>query len=177
MHTQGLLKYAWKADPVNGNSCNGEAGNNAATVAADCAKSWAEGWAFSAAVLPQIAQCDAGAATTIRDNLDVANAEPMKDGVAAVKAAVESTYQCMGISCTDVGEFQSSTGVYADMDACADPPAPAPTPSPQTPRPTFCQFSNCADSNSAVPMSDAAAHRAGEVAGAALAGAALAFIA
>ena len=77
---------------MNGNSCNGEAGNNAATVAADCAKSWAEGWAFSAAVLPQIAQCDAGAATTIRDNLDVANAEPMKDGVAAVKAAVESTY-------------------------------------------------------------------------------------
>ena len=123
MHTQGLLKYAWKADPVNGNSCNGEAGNNAATVAADCAKSWAEGWAFSAAVLPQIAQCDAGAATTIRDNLDVANAEPMKDGVAAVKAAVESTYQCMGISCTDVGEFQSSTGVYAGADACTTIPA------------------------------------------------------
>jgi len=174
---QGLLKYAWKADPVNGNSCNGEAGNNAATVAADCAKSWAEGWAFSAAVLPQIAQCDAGAATTIRDNLDVANAEPMKDGVAAVKTAVESVYACLGITCADVGEFQSSTGVYSGMDACADPPAPAPTPSPQTPRPTFCQFSNCADSNSAVPMSDAAARRAGEVAGAALAGAALAFIA
>ena len=158
---------------MNGNSCNGEAGNNAATVAADCAKSWAEGWAFSAAVLPQIAQCDAGAATTIRDNLDVANAEPMKDGVAAVKAAVESTYQCMGISCTDVGEFQSSTGVYAGMDACADPPAPAPTPSPQTPRPTFCQFSNCADTGQSVQMTDAAARRAG----AALAGAALAFIA
>ena len=184
MHTQGLLKYAWKADPVNGDSCAGQAGNDAATVATndatnskDCAKSWAEGWAFSAAVLPQIAQCDAGAATTIRNNLDVANAEPMKDGVAAVKTAVESVYACLGITCADVGEFQSSTGVYSGMDACADPPAPAPTPSPQTPRPTFCQFSNCADSNSAVPMSDAAARRAGEVAGAALAGAALAFIA
>ena len=58
---QGMLKYAWKADPVNGNSCNGEAGNNAATVAADCAKSWAEGWAFAAAILPRIDQCSATA--------------------------------------------------------------------------------------------------------------------
>ena len=180
---QGLLKYAWKADPANGadGSCGGESGNDAATVGAvgddNCAKSWAEGWAFAAAVLPQIHKCDVTAAATIRDNLDIAAAEPMKDGVAAVKAAVEGVYGCLGIICSDVGEFQSSTGVYAGMEACPDPPAPAPTPSPQTPRPTFCQFSNCADSNSAVPMSDAAARRAGEVAGAALAGAALAFIA
>ena len=30
---QGMLKYAWKADPANGDSCDGQAGNNAATVA------------------------------------------------------------------------------------------------------------------------------------------------
>ena len=123
MHTQGLLKYAWKADPVNGNSCNGEAGNNAATVAADCAKSWAEGWAFSAAVLPQIAQCDAGAATTIRDNLDVANAEPMKDSVAAVKTAIEGVYDCLGITCTDVGAYQASGTVFSGMSACTFAPS------------------------------------------------------
>jgi len=177
---QGMLKYAWKADPVKGDSCAGQAGNDAATVATnddsagtDCAKSWAEGWAFAAAVLPQIHKCDVTAAATIRDNLDIAAAEPMKDGVAAVKAAVEGVYGCLGIICSDVGEFQSSTGVYAGMEACPDPPAPAPTPSPQTPRPTFCQFSNCADSGQGVQMTDAAARRAG----AALAGAAVAFIA
>ena len=157
MHTQGLLKYAWKADPVNGNSCNGEAGNNAATVAADCAKSWAEGWAFSAAVLPQIAQCDAGAATTIRDNLDVANAEPMKDGVAAVKAAIEGVYDCLGITCTDVGEYQASGMVKSGMDACTFAPSN--------------DVDSTTSSGATVPMdTDSAAHRAG----AALAGAVVA---
>ena len=148
MHTQGLLKYAWKADPVNGNSCNGEAGNNAATVAADCAKSWAEGWAFSAAVLPQIAQCDAGAATTIRDNLDVANAEPMKDGVAAVKAAIEGVYDCLGITCTDVGAYQASGEVKSGMAACTFAPSN--------------DVDSTASSGATVPMdTDSAVRRAG----------------
>ena len=157
MHTQGLLKYAWKADPVNGNSCNGEAGNNAATVAADCAKSWAEGWAFSAAVLPQIAQCDAGAATTIRDNLDVANAEPMKDGVAAVKTAIEGVYDCLGITCTDVGAYQASGDVKSGMAACTFAPSN--------------DVDSTASSGATVPMNtDSAVRRAG----AALAGAVVA---
>ena len=125
MHTQGLLKYAWKADPVKGDSCAGQAGNDAATVAAnddgagtDCAKSWAEGWAFAAAVLPQVHQCDATAATTIKANLDVASAEPMKDGVAAVKTAVESVYACLGITCAQVGGL---VGVPADKASLVAP--------------------------------------------------------
>ncbi len=77
----------------------------------------------------------------------------MKDGVAAVKAAIESTYACMGLNCTydedrpwktgeAVGEFQTSGGVvYAGMEACEwasikpDPPTSAPSTAP-TPRPT-----------------------------------------
>ena len=68
---QGMLKYAWKADPAKSGSCAGQAGNDAATVATndgstgDCAKSWAEGWAFAAAVLPQIDRCDSAAAATV----------------------------------------------------------------------------------------------------------------
>merc|ERR1719515_212138 len=42
----------------------------------------------------------------------------MKDGFRELKAKVESTYACMGISCADVGAFQTSAGIYAGMEAC-----------------------------------------------------------
>ena len=162
---QGMLKYAWKADPVKGDSCAGQAGNDAATVAAnddgagtDCAKSWAEGWAFAAAVLPQVHQCDATAATTIRANLDVTStAGPMKDGVAAVKAAIEGVYDCLGITCTDVGAYQASGEVKSGMAACTFAPSN--------------DVDSTASSGATVPMdTDSAVRRAG----AALAGAVVA---
>ena len=162
---QGMLKYAWKADPAqSGGSCAGQAGNDAATVATndgstgDCAKSWAEGWAFAAAVLPQVHKCDATAATTIRANLDVASTTgPMTGGVKAVKDAIESVYDCLGISCTDVGAYQSSGVVYAGMDACTFAPSN--------------DVDSTTSSGATVPMdTDSAARRAG----AALAGAVVA---
>ena len=162
---QGMLKYAWKADPAqSGGSCAGQAGNDAATVATndgstgDCAKSWAEGWAFAAAVLPQVHKCDATAATTIRANLDVASTTgPMTGGVKAVKDAIESVYDCLGISCTDVGAYQSSGVVYAGMDACTFAPSN--------------DVDSTTSSGATVPMdTDSAVRRAG----AALAGAVVA---
>ena len=161
---QGMLKYAWKADPAqSGGSGAGQAGNDAATVATndgstgDCAKSWAEGWAFAAAVLPQVHQCDATAATTIKANLDVASAEPMKDGVAAVKAAIEGVYDCLGITCTDVGAYQASGEVKSGMAACTFAPSN--------------DVDSTASSGATVPMNtDSAVRRAG----AALAGAVVA---
>ena len=54
---QGTLKYAYKADPANaGYDCVADAGKNAMTADAGCVKSWAEAWAFAAAVLPQVHQ-------------------------------------------------------------------------------------------------------------------------
>ena len=122
---QGMLKYAWKADPAqSGGSCASDAGKAEAAVSSACAKSWAEGWAFAAAVLPQVHKCDATAATTIRANLDVASTTgPMKDGVAAVKTAIESVYDCLGISCTDVGAYQASGTVFSGMSACTFAPS------------------------------------------------------
>merc|ERR1719387_2858491 len=62
---QGTLKYAFKADPANANGdCAADSGKNAMTASDGCVKSWAEGWAFAAAVLPQIDQCSASAAKT-----------------------------------------------------------------------------------------------------------------
>ena len=116
---QGMLKYAFKADPANTlGSCS--------TVGDNCDKSWAEGWAFAAAVLPRLHYCSTSSndvAKLVADNLDVAitAGQQMKDGFKALKEAVESVYSCMGITCAEVGEFQTSTGVYEGMEACKDP--------------------------------------------------------
>ena len=44
----------------------------------------------------------------------------MAGGFAAVKAAMESTYGCLGISCADVGAYTGTT-------ACTDPSSDAAT--------------------------------------------------
>merc|ERR1719379_1099176 len=108
---QGMLKYAFKSDPANAQgSCTD----------GDCDKEWAEGWAFAAAVLPRLHYCSYEVADLVRGNLDTASAAPMKDGFAQVKAQVESVYPCLGITCADVGAFQTSAGVYAGAEACTD---------------------------------------------------------
>merc|ERR1719197_1117426 len=113
---QGMLKYAYKADPANTDqSC--------ASAGPDCDKSWAEGWAFAAAVLPRLNYCDSAVATLVKANLDVelTGAQPqMKDGYAKLKSEVEKTYPCLGITCAEVGEFQNNAGVYTGMEMCTD---------------------------------------------------------
>ena len=121
---QGMLKYAWKADPANAGDCSADAGNAEAAVSSGCAQSWAEGWAFAAAVLPQVHKCDASAATKIKENLDIeSTAGPMTGGVKAVKDAIESVYDCLGISCTDVGEYQAGGTVFDGMKKCTFAPS------------------------------------------------------
>lgn len=112
---QGLLKYVYDADPtVNRGSCT------AGVCTYD--EAWGEGWAFAAAVLPRINECDPTVAQIVRENLDVDNAAgaPMKDGYHKVKALIESTYPCLGITCADIGAYQSFDGVYEGMEACQD---------------------------------------------------------
>ena len=117
---QGTLKYAWESDPaMTGSACAGQT----APFDASCSKAWAEGWTFAAAVLPQIDACSAAAAKTVKDNLDASLAAPMKDGLAAVKAAIEGCYPSMGITCPEVGEYQSSGVVFSGMAKCTDPVA------------------------------------------------------
>ena len=56
---QGTLKYAFKADPANSaGDCTGDLANTAMTASDACIESWAEAWAFAAAVLPQVYNCD-----------------------------------------------------------------------------------------------------------------------
>ena len=122
---QGTLKYAYKADPANaGGECVADAGMNAMTASDGCVKSWAEAWAFAAAVLPQVAECDWGVAEKIRYSLDIEAATPVQWGFYSVKEWLESTYPCLGITCEDVG-------AYSDTWPCIDP-TPPPTPTTTT---------------------------------------------
>ena len=112
------------------------------------------GMLFGSAGVSMTRSCDVPAATTIKDNLDIAAAAPMKDGFAAVKTAIESVYDCLGISCTDVGAYQASGTVFSGMSAC-------------TFAPSTDEGSTASGSNPSPMATDSAVSRAG----AALAGA------
>jgi len=86
---QGALRYAYKADPEAPGS--------------GTAKERAEGWAFAAAVLPQVARASPAAADVIRRNLEFNATTPVVDGYLAVFRAFQSTYPSLGITCKDVG--------------------------------------------------------------------------
>ena len=107
---QGTLRYAYKCDPAALNE-----GDEAC----------AEAYAFAAALLPQISNCDAAAATTVKSNMIPGANIP--DGFAAVKAAVESTYRCMGIQCSDIGGLYDGDSYYSGMEPCSFSPSAAPT--------------------------------------------------
>jgi len=103
---QGTLRYAYKVAKLQGGS-----------------KEFAEGAAFSAAILPRVHACSADAAKTIAANLnmEIAVADRMKDGMAAVKTAIESVYKCLGITCADVGGLISTgTEYYEGAEPCTD---------------------------------------------------------
>ena len=123
---QGTLKYAFKADPANSaGDCAADAGKNAMTATDGCVKSWAEGWAFAAAVLPQLDQCSSTVAATVKTNLDIAATGPMAGGFDAVKTAIESTYGCLGITCEHVGKYSTTTQCTNPVASSDSATAPA----------------------------------------------------
>merc|ERR1719407_298466 len=119
---QGTLRYAWKTGQIGG------ADNK---LADQDAKNSAEGSTFAAAVLPLVHACDADAAKVVSDHMKFgaavydkttgAWASGLKPETAAVKAALERTYSCLGITCGHVGGLLSSDGVTpeAGMASCA----------------------------------------------------------
>merc|ERR1711869_90535 len=82
------------------------------------------GAAFSAAILPRIHACDATAAKTISDNMNMEIAENarMSAGFAAVKEAFEATYTCLGMTCAHVGGLIiDGTEYYEGAGPCTSP--------------------------------------------------------
>jgi len=97
---QGAMRYAYKVDKLSG----GE-------------KEKAEGAVFAAAVLPRIHAASPSAATTIYNNLRVGATQTDHK---AVKAAFESVYPKLGITCADIGGLWSEAqkGYYPGMEPC-----------------------------------------------------------
>lgn len=102
-------RYIYLADPDAGNGDEKEA---------------AELWAFSAAVLPRIHDCDADVAVTIRANTEITSADaPVSEGYVVLKEKLESVYSCMGISCGQVGGLvisETSTEYFEGFEPCGD---------------------------------------------------------
>merc|ERR1712078_920127 len=116
---QGMLKYAYESDPAAGTKC--------ASTGDDCDKALSEAWAFAAAVLPRLNYCDSSVAKLVKDNLDVTaitgaltqGNTQMTDGYAKLKEQVETTYPCLGITCEEVGVYQTTAGVAkGGMSVC-----------------------------------------------------------
>ena len=95
---QGALRYAYK---------NSQASPDGIEMATP--KNAAEGATFSAAVLPLVHHCNTASAAVVSDNLkfglfpDGVNATGSYSDFAAVKAAFEDVYACLGITCAQVG--------------------------------------------------------------------------
>merc|ERR1719506_620397 len=118
---QGTLRYAWKTGQIGG------VDNKASDQSA---KNSAEGSTFAAAVLPLVHACDADKAKIVSDHMKFGAAvydkttgnfaSGTKPNTAAVKAALESTYTCLGITCAHVGSLLSSDKVTpeAGMGTC-----------------------------------------------------------
>jgi len=129
---QGTLRYAWKVGQTGGvdNKASDQSAKNAA-----------EGSTFAAAVLPLVHACDAASAKVVSDHMkfgtvvydDTLTADSKyvsgtKPDTAAVKAALERTYSCLGITCAHVGGLlnKAKTAAEAGMETCTDTTPPAP---------------------------------------------------
>jgi hypothetical protein len=75
----------------------------------------AEAATFAMAVLPRVHTCSPTDAKTIYDNLKIGAAST---NFAAVKAALENNYACMGVTCTEVGAYTKDD--VQKFDPCSD---------------------------------------------------------
>jgi hypothetical protein len=108
---QGVLKYTWEVDSTNGPK-KGDA------------KYIAEAATFAAGLLGRLNACSPAAAKVVYDNSGYGAATT---DFAAVKAALEANYQCMGVTCAEIGGYMKDGAYAAGFSAgcSAAPAAPA----------------------------------------------------
>lgn len=74
--------------------------------------------AFAAAILPLVHECGEGNAAIIHN--DLAPGRAAKGSYEVVKAALERSFECLGVNCEDIGglvDFRGS-GYFSDAKAC-----------------------------------------------------------
>ena len=104
---QAVITYVWKTD-------------NVATLKANRrSEEQAELYAFAGNVMPQVYACNSTAGELMYDNLNIFQDEAniMKDGWKAVLGAMESTYDCMKVTCESIGDY--TTTPTADNVVCS----------------------------------------------------------
>ena len=99
---QGTIRYAYKVGKLMGDL-----------------KEKAEGAVFAAAVLPALHKCSPEAAETVYSNMRL---DATSTNFADVKSAFEKNYQCLGITCADVGGlwFDAIDDYYEGAQPCVD---------------------------------------------------------
>jgi len=106
---QGMLREAWEVDPEGG------------AALADGRVEVAEGWAFTAAILPQLALCNRTAGGYVYRNMYLNAEPPVADGFSFVKQTAESLYSCLGITCAQVGGMLLADQTpIPGMEPCTD---------------------------------------------------------
>jgi hypothetical protein len=95
---QGSIRYAYKLSKYE---LADREGND------KFEKEWGEGWAFLAAVIAQIDNCDTDVSALLVKNMGPATnvSDVMKDGYEMYRDAIRSTLKCLGMTCTDIGEL------------------------------------------------------------------------
>ena len=141
---QGLYREAWEVDETMSHVHHG----------ADGFVEVIEGWAFASAVLPRIAACDAAVAQKVVDNMQIRTSQAaphnVAEGYEAVIAAVETTYDCLGITCADVNSMLS---VFPDpaKNIPAGPPLWSACTAAAIPRKACTVSSSCTTSGAGTP--------------------------
>lgn len=100
---QGTIRYAHKVD----------------RIPTSAEKEAAEGAVFAASVLPIVHECNPDDANIIYDNMKVGAKDT---DYLAVRKAFEKNYDCMGITCKDIGGLWDSPNgkYYDDSSPCKD---------------------------------------------------------
>lgn len=114
---QGALRYASKVAIANGKSAGSAS-----------PKEVAEGYIFAQSILPRIGRCSSEDAAIIASNQGLYTSDKaMVDGFEKVREAYERNYDCLGVTCDDIGGLLTS-----DKSDYIDSFSPCTTPATQT---------------------------------------------
>jgi len=81
-------------------------------------KEYAEGAAFATGMLPQLYKCNRRGASVVDKAFQIRAGNSWTTPLADVLAAIRSEYQCLGITCEDVGGLWDGLKYYADAQPC-----------------------------------------------------------
>jgi len=104
---QSVLRYAYMRAYQN------------PSVPEDSQQVMAEGATYTAALLPYLYNCSQDDAASVYNYMKIGSI-PEELNFPAVKAALERNYQCMGITCSQVGGLWTVNGYSANAAPCQD---------------------------------------------------------